>query len=583
MPFDAVLLRGVREELASAAIGARVDKIHQPEPGTVLLYLRSYRTAMKLLISGSPNRARIHFTETAGENPQQPPMFCMLLRKYLLGGKLLSIRQPSMERLLDLTLECTDEMGELVTRHLIFEVMGRNSNLILTGPDGRITDCLRRVDYEMSEQRQVLPGLYYHEPPRQEKCDPLEEPAQTRLAALHAVAHSVRADEWLLGRYAGLSPLICRELVSQFGGEDDIFLWPAARRDAFAAHLSAAFDAIRADAFAPTMLLRDGKPTDFTYCAIGQYGDYLAQASYPTFSALLDAFYAQRDRTERMRQKTQVVHKAVSNLHARTARKLALQRKELEKTKDRDTLRQYGDLVTANLYRITRGQTQLTTENFYDPDQRPVTIALSALLSPQQNAAHYYKEYTKAKNAEKFLTEQIAKAEQELDYLSSILEELGRAETEKDVGEIRQELITGGYLRETGGRKRMYQAPSKPMEFRSSDGFAIYVGRNNVQNDKLTLKTAGRFDLWLHTQKIHGSHVIVASGGAEVPARTVTEAAMLAAYYSQARQSANVPVDYTQVKNVKKPSGAKPGMVIYNFYNTAYVTPDAALCEALKK
>ena len=581
MPFDAVFLRAVTQELQSAC-GARIDKIHQPERDTLLFHLRSFSGSRRLLMTASPNRARVHFTEAASENPQQPPMFCMLLRKHLSGARIVSIVQTPAERILDFTLEAVDEMGETVTRHLILELMGRNSNLILTGADGRILDCMRRVDFEMSAQRQVLPGLFYRTPPRQDKLDPLACSEQQILALVQAAQG--KADAFLLAHFAGLSPLICRELVFRFSGETDAdcTAWPAARRSAFAAHLFEAFQALQAAPPQPTMLLREGAPFDFTYCQIAQYGDYLQQKAFPTFSALLDGFYASRDQAERIRQKTQTIQKAISNLSARTARKLALQRQELEKTRDRDRLRQLGDIVTANLHKLTRGQDRLLAEDFYDPNAACIEIPLSPLLSPQQNAARYYKEYTKARNAEKYLTEQLVQGEAELEYLSSILDELSRAESERDVAEIRAELTEGGYLRQQTGKKRMKQPPSKPMLFRSSDGFDLYVGRNNRQNDQLTLRTADRRDLWLHTQKIHGSHVIIACAGQQPPDRTITEAAMLAAYYSQARQSQNVPVDCTAVRNVKKPAGAKPGMVIYDHYSTVYVTPDPALPEQLK-
>jgi predicted ribosome quality control (RQC) complex YloA/Tae2 family protein len=580
MPFDAIFLSAVTKEL-QAACGARIDKIHQPERDTLVLLLRSPQGGRRLLMTASPNRARVQFTDLTTENPQQPPMFCMLLRKHLTGARIAAITQPPAERMLDFTLECTDEMGEAVTRHLILEIMGRNSNLILTGPDGRILDCMRRVDFEMSAQRQLLPGLFYHEPPRQDKQDPATVSVQT-LQALTRQATG-RADGWLLDHFAGLSPLLCRELVFRFTGEtdSDCTSWNEAQRNAFAVHLSDAFSALQTER-TPVMLLRDGKPFDFTCCQIHQYGTYLEQQTFPSFSALLDGFYANRDRVERIRQKTQTIHKTISNLAARTARKLVLQRQELEKTKDRDRQRELGDIVTANLHRITRGQTSLQAEDFYDPEGKVIEIPLSPQLSPQQNAARYYKEYTKARNAEKYLTEQIARGEAEQIYLESILDELSRAETERDVGEIRAELTDGGYLRAQGGRKKMKQQPSKPMVFHSSDGFDIYVGRNNRQNDQLTLRTAGRRDLWLHTQKIHGSHVIIACDGQEPPDQTITEAAMLAAYYSQAREGQNVPVDCTAVRNVKKPAGAKPGMVIYDHYRTVYVTPDPALCDRLR-
>ncbi len=585
MPFDAVLLGAVRRELEQRALGARIDKIQQPERDALLLTLRAPGVdGGKLLLCASPNHARAHFTTAAMENPAQPPMFCMLLRKHLLSARVARIEQPPMERLLKFHLECTDEMGERTQRMLVVELMGRNSNVILVDAEGRIMDSLRRVDYEMSEKRQVLPGLFYHEPPGQDKRDPLALSLAEVTELLLGQTGQKKADEWLLEHFSGLSPLICRELAWRFCGstDADMGLWNAKEKESYAEHLFAFFEDIRNGKFTPTLLIKNGKPSDFSYTPISQYGEFMEVQQMESFSELLDRYFAQRDHAERMRQKGQTLHRTVHSLRERTARKLQVQRKELEATYDRDRLRQYGDLVTANLHAIRRGQSKLKCIDFYDPDQKEIEIPLSVTLSPQQNASKYYKDYTRAKNAEKILTGQIAAGEQELEYLSSVLDSLVRAESEKDLNEIRQELVEGRYLRLSGGKKQMKSQPSRPMEFRSSAGERIYVGRNNRQNDLLTLKTAYKGDVWLHAQKIHGSHVIIECSGHEPDEATLREAAMLAAYHSQARESQNVPVDYTQVRNVKKPNGAKPGMVIYDHYNTVYVTPDEELLRSLQ-
>ena len=493
MPFDAMFLTAVAAELRPTLVGARVDKVQQPARDTVVLQLRGRDGGGRLLLSANGNRPRVHLTQAQLENPAQPPMFCMLLRKHLAGGRLADIRQPAAERMLDLTFDCTDELGVPCRKHLILELVGRNSNLILTGPDGRILDCLRRADFEMSELRQLLPGLFYHEPP-----------------------------------------------------------W------------------------------KDGAPTDFTYRDIRQYGGYLRAEPCESFSALLDRFYTETDHAERMRQRSQTLRKAISNLHERTRRKLELQRQELEATHDREQLRRQGDIVTANLHAITRGQTLLRAEDFYDEDLREIEIPLKPNLSPQQNAARFYKDYARAKHAEQVLTQQIAQGEIEESYLAGVLEELARAENERDLSEIRAELEAGGYVRPADRRKQARQQPSKPMHFRSSDGFDIFVGRNNRQNDQLSLKTARRDDLWLHVQKFHGTHVIIACAGIQPPDGTITEAAELAAYYSEAREGQNVPVDVTPVRFLRKPNGAKPGMVVYDRYRTVLVTPDAALPARLR-
>ena len=575
MPFDAFFLTAVIREL-QPLLGARVDKIQQPARDTVLLHLRGYG---KLLLSANVNRPRIHLTQANFENPAQPPMFCMLLRKHLTGGRLVQITQPPAERSVRLDFDCTDELGDPCRKALILELMGRNSNLILTGSDGRILDCLRRVDFEMSEQRQVLPGLFYRDPPRQNKLVPTETDEAQILALLRAADPGRRLDKWLLDTFAGFSPLISRELCFGFTGLTDRVLDGLDLGD-LANFLYERFSALHS--VAPILLERDGVPVDFTYRKIFQYGCYYDQEVYISFSRLLDRFYTQTDHVERMRQKSQTLRKTVTTLRERTLRKLEHQRIEREATLDREQLRRKGDIVTANLHAITRGQTCLRAENFYEADAPEIEITLKPELSPQQNAARYYKEYAKAKTAEKILTQQLAQGEQEAEYLATVLDELSRVECEADLAEIRQELESGGYVRPTDRKKRSRLPASKPLEFTSSDGFRILVGRNNRQNDQLSLKTARKDDLWLHIQKFHGTHVILACAGVQPPDRTVTEAAMLAAFYSQAKNGQNVPVDVTQVRNLRKPNGAKPGMVVYEQYRTVIVTPEPSLPERLK-
>ena len=576
MPFDAMFLSAVCDELRQELIGARVEKIQQPARDMVVLQLRG---KARLLLSASGNRPRFHVTQASYENPAQPPMFCMLLRKHLAGGRIAAIEQPPAERSVELTLDCTDEMGTPCQKRLILELMGRNSNLILTDGENRILDCMRRVDFEMSEQRQVLPGLFYHRPPRQEgKLTPQEltKPALERLLA--QTAAPVHLDRWIVDHVAGISPLIARELAFGFCGETDVDVLTLDR-----ARLAEALtQPSLLQARQPTLLLCGGRPKDFTYCPIRQYGAYMTARTMPSFSALLDAFYTETEQRERMLQKSQSLRRTVTNLLERTRRKLAAQRKEREASLDRETLRRRGDIVTANLHAMTRGMTVLRAEDFYQEDMPEIEIPLRPELSPQQNAARFYKEYNKAKHAEKILAEQIARGEIEEEDLGAVLDELNRAESERDLAEIRAELEAGGYVRSADRRRQQKQPASRPMRFRSSDGFEILVGRNNRQNDQLSLKTARRDDLWLHIQKFHGTHVIICCAGAPVPDGTITEAAMLAAWYSQAREGQNVPVDVTQVRNLRKPNGAKPGMVVYDRYRTVIVTPDAALCERLR-
>ncbi len=576
MPFDAIFLSAVAQELRQKIIGLRIEKIQQPARDTVILQLRGKE---KLLLSANVNRPRIHLSTAGYENPAQPPMFCMLLRKHLSGGRIAAIDQPPAERVVDLSVDCTDEMGIPCRKHLILELMGRNSNLILTAEDGHIIDCLRRVDLEMSELRQVLPGLFYRQPPRQGRRLPGETGEEEILSLLRQINSSKRLDKWLIESFDGFSPLVARELSYGFSGETDTDLLTL-NLEKLAEYLEGQF--CRTD-YRPILLSREGQPSDYSYRPIFQYGSFMQCSEEDSFSRLLDLFYSKTEHSDRMRQKTQTLRKSLTTLRERTLRKLELQRKEYESTLDRESLRQKGDIVTANLHAISRGQTLLRTEDFYH-DMVEIEIPLKPELSPQQNAARYYKEYTKAKNGEKILSQQIRQGELEADYLGTVLDELSRVENEADLAEIRMELEQGGYVRRESKKqqKQPKTQPVRPMEFRSSDGYTIYVGKNNRQNDLLSLKMARKDDLWLHIQKFHGTHVIIVCGGTEPPDQTVTEAAQLAAFYSQAREGQNVPVDVTPVRFLKKPNGAKPGMVVYDKYRTVIVTPEEALAERLR-
>ncbi len=573
MAFDAFFFTGVLDELRAAALDSRVEKIHQPTRDTIVLLLRCSGGRQRLLIAANPAAPRLHLTEANPENPEKPPMFCMLLRKHLSGGRLIGVEQPPMERLVRLTFLCTDEMGDQVHRVLVAELMGRTTNIYLLDQNGHIMDCLRRVGLDESSKRQALPGLFYQFPEPVEKVSPLETEEAEMLQFLSCPGADKLCDR-LMDTFGGLSPLVCREAALHVLGDTDGRLEGADLRLA-AEKLTAYFQRHLGEKARPYLVCQpDGTPKAYAFVPIYQYGPGYPCKEMENFGALLDSFYTIRDRRDAMRQKAQSVRKTVQNLRDRILRKTVLQEKEREKAKDRERLRQMGDLVTANLHRITKGQTRVIVENFYDPDMAPMEITLSPLLSPQQNAAKYYKDYAKAKTAEKELTHQLELGQAELHYLNSVLEELDRAETEAELEEIRQELAAGGYVKSDPGRKRMKQAPSRPMRFVSTDGFPIYVGRNNRQNDELTCKLAQKNDLWLHVQKLHGAHVIIPYHGTEPTDDTITQAAQLAVWYSQARQGQNVAVDVTPVRYVKKPVGSKPGMVVYTTYRTVYVTAE---------
>jgi len=568
MAFDAFFLSAVLEEVRERCTGARVEKIHQPSRDTLILHLRCREGREKLLFAANPTAPRLHLTAASPENPAEPPMFCMLLRKHLLGARLLEVSQPPMERAAAFTFDCTDEMGFPVRKRLVAELMGRTCNLYLLSDQGRILDCLRRIGLDESAKRPALPGLLYQQPEPVTKQDPrLAGPGE-----FHALLASPGADllsDRLMDTFGGLSPLVCREAA----------LYAAGSTDARIESLDLAGTADKLALFfrehlnhpAPYFYaLPDGTPKQFAFCPIRQYGETQRAES---FGALLDMYYTLRDRKDAMRQKSQAVRKTVQNLCSRLTRKLAIQEKELAATYDRERLRQLGDILTANLHRVTKGQTVITCEDFYDPDMAPIDIPISPILSPQQNAAKFYKDYARMKNAEKELTHQLELGNGELYYLKSVLEELNRAETEADLEEIRRELQDGGYLRPESGKRRPKQGKLSPMRFESTDGYPIYVGRNNRQNDELTFRLARKDDIWCHASKVHGSHVIISCGGTRPPDNTVTQAAQLAAYYAETAGGQNIPVDVTTVKQVKKIPNGKPGMVIYHTYKTVIANP----------
>ena len=566
MAFDAYFLTAVLEEVRQSCIGARVDKIHQPSRDTLILHLRGRESREKLLFAANPTAPRLHLTAASPENPAEPPMFCMLLRKHLLGAKLAEITQPPMERAATFTFDCTDEMGFPVQKKLVAELMGRTCNLYLLGPDGRILDCLRRIGLDETARRPALPGLNYQEPEPVKKENPLT--FQNYVNLLTEPGADILSDR-LMDTLGGLSPLVCREAALFAAGSTDARI-SSLDVDSTADKLGLFFHEHLNYPKPYVYTLADGTPKQYAFCPIRQYGGCQEAAS---FGALLDSFYTLRDRKDAMRQKSQAVRKTVQNLCTRLTRKMALQGKELEATYDRERLRQLGDILTANIHRITKGQTKILCEDFYDENMAPVEIPLSPILSPQQNAAKFYKDYARMKNAEKELTHQLTLGETELSYLKSVLDELNRAQTDAELEEIKQELQEQGYLRPEGNRKRPKQGKLSPMRFESTDGYPIYVGRNNRQNEELTFRLARKDDIWCHASKVHGSHVIISCGGTTPPDDTITQAAQLAAYYSETGDGQNVPVDVTAVKQVKKIPGGKPGMVIYHTYKTVIANP----------
>ncbi len=584
MALDGAFLHHLKKEIEEAALGAKVDKIYQPNREEIVLLLRMRSGSRRLLLSARANSARIHFTEYAPENPMEPPMLCMLLRKRLIGARLIGLRQPELERMLCLDFDAVNELGDEIRLTLVMEIMGRYSNIIFVDEEGKIVDALKRVDAGMSSERLVLPGLSYHLPPPQDKLSLLAASREKILARLRSLPGDRELSGALLSVLQGVSPVVCRELQFLTGHGKDLNVREMTEEqfERLGFFLERTAETVREASGEPWLVTGPQKPLDFSFLRIGQYGTGATVSKAESFSQLLDSFYEERDRTERMKVRAQDILRVLTVNSDRLSRKINAQRGDLERCAKRGDLRLYGDLINANIYRLEKGISEAELENYYENPPVPVKVKLDSMLTPSQNAQKYYKEYRKARTAEEMLTVQIAQAQRELAYLDTVFEELARAADERDLNEIRAELAEQGYLRSSGkGAKR--SVAQGPVKFVSSDGFPIWVGKNNRQNDQLTLRQASKNDLWFHTKNIPGSHVVLVTQGQEPGKQAIQEAAMLAAYYSRGRESSNVAVDYTRVREVSKPQGSAPGMVIYVGNRTVYATPDPKLIENMKR
>lgn len=557
MAFDGGFLHKIVLEL-NKAVESRVDKIYQPSKDELVFLLRKKGFAERMFITARPGSARICFTDEKYENPMSPPMFCMLIRKYLSSAKLISVTQPSLERIVVLTFSSANEMGDIVEIRLITELLGNKTNIILVGSDGKIIDSLRRSDPEKNE-RMILPGALYQLPERKEKLDPLC--ISPEKLAEFVGGETAYSEKSLLDSIDGFSPLICREVVSR-----------TEKCGSLVSALRSVTDDLKQNG-TPLLLYKDGEPFDFSYTDITHYGNEFEKKIYHDYSSLLNAFYSEKENAARIKHAAGDIIKLVSNLKSRTERKLAIRLCDLKKCENREKLRIYGELLKANLYRIKAGSAFFEAENYYD-NMNIVKIPLDPAISPQKNAAKYFKDYKKTYTAEQKLTALTEEDREEIVYFDSVLDSISRSESISDIAEIRDELADAGYIKRSAQKRSRQSAALKFKEYISTEGYKILVGRNNRENDYLTTAIAGKNDLWFHTKNIPGSHVIVFSGGAEVSEDTVVKAAKLAAENSKGAGSSNVPVDYTQIKYVKKPSGAKPGMVIYKTNKTVYVTPD---------
>lgn len=573
MALDGAFLSMVKKEL-EPLVGGRVDKISQPSREEIVIALRTRGGNEKLLFSASAGSARVHITKKSIENPKVPPMFCMLMRKHLGNGRLLGIRQDGLERILYFDFEAMNELGDMVTVTLAAEIMGRCSNIVMINAEGKIIDSIKRVDPEMSRERPVLPGMTYSYPPRGERLDFRTCTAGDIETSLGTLPDGDAAKS-LVKIFEGISPIVAREWVYYAAKGNDALKsdirGETLERLAFAVEQTAR-ECREGKCVFTVLKDPEGGLKDFSFMPILQYGGLMTTKEMSSACELLDFFYAERDSVSRMKQRSQDLYKLLQNVSERTARRLANQREELKVSAERDKLKLMGDLISANLYRVEKGMSSVAVENFYEDGCPEIKIKLDPMLTPSKNMQKYYSEYRKADTAEKILTEQIAKGEEELAYIDSVFDALTRTQSEDEVNELRQELSEQGYIRSSKLKGKLPKN-RPPLEFTSPDGFTVLVGRNNKQNDQLTTKTADKTDVWLHTKDITGSHVIIRAEGKEVPDSTVMWAARVAAFHSRAKSSSQVPVDYVPVRFVKKPSGAKPGMVIFTNNRTLYVTP----------
>ncbi len=580
MAMDGISVAALVDEINACLIGSRVDKIQQTESDELLIsFYGGNAGGKKLRLTANSQVARVSITEDKKKSPDTAPLFCMLLRKHLSGARFKEAVQPDFERIIKLAFDGTNEFGDMCTKYLIAELMGRHSNIILVDENGKIIDAIKHVDFSVSSVRQVLPGLNYEKPPSQNKNNILDVTLDEIVEILKAKDGSQKADKAILDSFSGISPLICREIVYRGFSTCEVYLEELDYSGILDLSVSCfeMFAKVKNKEFYPCYLVRKDtyKPFEFSSVEILQYETVATVISQNSMSKVIEDFYYERDMRERLSRKSAHLVKVVSNNIDRCAKKIIAQNTELLDTENMEKYKRYAELITANLYAISGGEKQAVVVDYFDPEMKEITITLDERLSPANNAQKYFKKYNKAKIAKEELTKQIRLAKTELSYLESVEEELKKAETEEDLSEIKDELFEQGYIKRDKSDRKKKKDVSKPLEFVTKDGFTVLVGKNNKQNDLLTLKLAKNSDMWFHTKDIHGSHVILCyEHGKDFTIDAIIEAAKIAAKFSKASNSANVPVDYTLVKYVKKPSGAAPGMVIYTNNETVNVKPE---------
>jgi len=585
MAFDAGMLRFVTKELNDKLSSGKVDKIYQPSKTEAVIVIRCAGEEHRLWISAGGNGARLNLTSLKPENPAVPPMFCMMLRKHFSGARFAGAEQLGFERAVRLTFDTHDDMGFASQKHIICELMGRFSNIIITDAADRVIGLMKSIDFTTSEKRQVLSGMKYELPPKQDKLDPLDETVDERLFnRLAAESEQDKpAEKFILSTFCGIAPLIAREIAFRAGGRVDATLGECSRT--LTKEFFSVRDAIRDIDGEPVLVKNEnGEPIEYAFCDIRQYGEGKT-VTMESFGALLDKYFGERGREERVGKKAADLFKLLSNAETRIVKKISLQRDELAECDEGETYKLWGDLITANLYRLERGMESCTVQNYWSETCEDVTIPLDKRLTPSSNAQRYYKKYAKSKTARVHLTEQLENAQKELDYVYTVLDALTRSDGERELNEIRAELYHSGYASKMKNYSEKKQTAPSVVKYKTSDGHTVLCGHNNVSNDYLTTKLAARGDWWFHVKNQPGSHVVlVCNEGEDDPSESAfTEAAEIAAYNSKARGGVMIPVDYTRVSKVKKPAGSKPGFVIYTTNWTAYVTPDEDKVKAKKQ
>lgn len=581
MAFDGITVSAIKAEIEDKILGGRIDKVYQPEKDEIILGIRSMGQAYKLLLTSNASNPKFHFTQTNPSNPMTPPLFCMVMRKHLQSGKIIKIEQPDFDRILNIYVESLNELGDYSVKKLVLEIMGRHSNIILTDENNTILDCIKHIGHDTSSVREVLPGREYTLPPSQGKINTLELDDNNFKEVL-GNSPSFEIQSVIYKNYTGISPIAASEICyrANVNGSTPVEALTDIQKGVIFNEFAKLVEDIKANRFYPESITNEkGKTIDFSPIEMSQFNGFEIK-KYTSISELIESFYANRDFAYRIGQKTQDLRKLITQNIERCIRKKDIQMQTLRSIKNRDELRLKGELLTANIYSIKKGMTTVELPNYYSENQELVAIELDSNKTPSENAQKYYKAYNKAKRTFEALKDQIKSNDEELAYLESVLTSVNNCTDEQDVKEIRRELREEGYVKKVKNQKDKSKKHSVPLHFISQDGFDIYVGKNNIQNDELTLKFARPRDIWMHTKNIPGSHVIIVANGQTIPDTTLNEGAMLSAFYSKAKNSSKVPVDYTEKKNVKKPNGSKPGFVIYETNKTAYITTSE---EEIKK